>query len=125
VAIIGEGGEHGHVLRKIKPIMQETDMANDTTSTLLDESDDILQQTEQLLSEAVDATGEEAKALQARIMAGLRDARQCLTEAEQAVVAKAKTAAKATDSYVHENPWKAVGLGAAVGVVIGLLIARR
>ena len=34
-------------------------------------------------------------------------------------------AAKATDEYVKENPWKAVGVGTAVGVVIGMLIARR
>ena len=34
-------------------------------------------------------------------------------------------AAKATDEYVQENPWKSVGIGAAVGVVIGMLIARK
>ena len=34
-------------------------------------------------------------------------------------------AAKATDEYVKDNPWKSVGLGAAVGVVIGMLIARK
>jgi ElaB/YqjD/DUF883 family membrane-anchored ribosome-binding protein len=38
---------------------------------------------------------------------------------------KATLAAKATDAYVRDNPWKAVGLGAAIGVVIGLLIARK
>ena len=100
-------------------------MTDHTTSTLLDESNDILKQTEQLLADAADATGAEAKALQARIIASLHEAKKHLTDAEQAVVTKARTAAKATDSYVHENPWKAVGLGAALGVVVGLLIARR
>ena len=38
---------------------------------------------------------------------------------------KAALAARATDDYVKENPWKAVGLGTAVGVVIGMLIARK
>jgi ElaB/YqjD/DUF883 family membrane-anchored ribosome-binding protein len=99
-------------------------MAN-TTSTLLDESKDILQETEQLLAEVAGATGEEAKALQARIIAGLRDAKARLGEAEEVAVAKAKAAAKATDNYVHENPWKAIGVGAVVGLLVGALIARR
>lgn len=100
-------------------------MADNTTSTLLDESQDILQKTEKLLSDAVNATGKEAEALQARIIAGLREAKQRLGDAEQIAVDKAKAAAKVTDAYVHENPWKAIGIGAAVGVVIGMLIARR
>lgn len=101
------------------------DITENTTSTLLDESQDILQQTEKLLGEAVSATGEEAKALQARIIAGLREARLRLTEVEDVAVTEAKAVAKVTDSYVRENPWKAIGLGAAVGVVVGLLISRR
>lgn len=31
----------------------------------------------------------------------------------------------ACDRYVHSNPWTSVGIGAAVGVVIGMLIGRR
>ena len=30
-----------------------------------------------------------------------------------------------TDEYVHEHPWKAVGIAAGVGFVLGLLIGRR
>ena len=38
---------------------------------------------------------------------------------------RAKDAAKATDDYVHENPWQAIGIAAAVGLVAGLLMSRR
>ena len=41
------------------------------------------------------------------------------------IVQKGKLAARATDEYVHENPWRAVGIGAGVGLIIGLLIGRR
>ena len=37
----------------------------------------------------------------------------------------AKAAAKATDGYVHENPWKSVGIAAGVGLLLGMLIGRR
>jgi ElaB/YqjD/DUF883 family membrane-anchored ribosome-binding protein len=44
---------------------------------------------------------------------------------EEAVVEKTKATAKATDVYVTENPWKAIGISAAVGVLVGALISRR
>lgn len=41
----------------------------------------------------------------------------------------AKEAGTAVDEYTHANPWKAVGLGAAagtlVGLVFGVMLARR
>lgn len=100
-------------------------MADNTTSELLDESQSILERTEKLMEQAVTATGKEAEALRERIVAGLREAKVRLSQAEEITVTKAKAAAKATDEYVHENPWKAIGIGSAVGVVIGMLIARR
>jgi ElaB/YqjD/DUF883 family membrane-anchored ribosome-binding protein len=44
---------------------------------------------------------------------------------EELALEKAKAAAAATDEYVHEHPWHAVGVAAGVGLVIGLLIGRR
>ena len=48
-----------------------------------------------------------------------------LAEAEDAILFKARQTAHATDEYVHENPWRSVGVAAAVGVIIGMLIGRR
>jgi ElaB/YqjD/DUF883 family membrane-anchored ribosome-binding protein len=42
-----------------------------------------------------------------------------------AVVDKTKAAARATDDFVHEEPWKAVGVAAALGLALGVLIGRR
>lgn len=36
-----------------------------------------------------------------------------------------KVAAKAADDYVRANPWAAVGLAAALGLLLGILVARR
>jgi ElaB/YqjD/DUF883 family membrane-anchored ribosome-binding protein len=36
-----------------------------------------------------------------------------------------KDAARTTDEYVHEHPWGAVGVAAAAGLLLGVLIARR
>jgi ElaB/YqjD/DUF883 family membrane-anchored ribosome-binding protein len=48
-----------------------------------------------------------------------------MAEAQTELLVRTKAAAKATDAYVHENPWKAIGLAASIGVVVGLLIGRR
>jgi ElaB/YqjD/DUF883 family membrane-anchored ribosome-binding protein len=47
-----------------------------------------------------------------------------LQEYEGQAVDHAKAAARYTDDYVHDNPWRAVGVAAAVGL-IGLLMNRR
>ena len=48
-----------------------------------------------------------------------------LADASTRVRGAATDAARATDTYVHDNPWKSVATGAAIGVIVGLLIARR
>lgn len=75
------------------------------------------------------ATAHDASAgvaeLRAKAQANLVRAKEGLTEAQGVVTEKAKVAAKATDEYVHENPWKAVGVAAGAGLVLGLLLSRR
>jgi ElaB/YqjD/DUF883 family membrane-anchored ribosome-binding protein len=48
-----------------------------------------------------------------------------MADAQDSLVEKSKAAAKVTDEYVHDNPWKAIGVSAGIGLVIGLLIGRR
>lgn len=38
---------------------------------------------------------------------------------------KASVAANATQQYVRSNPWKIIGVAAAVGAFVGALISRR
>lgn len=40
-------------------------------------------------------------------------------------VDKYKQAITAADGYVSDNPWRAVGIAAAIGALIGFLAARR
>jgi len=40
-------------------------------------------------------------------------------------VDRARVYARVTDDYVHDNPWQAIGIAAAVGFVAGLLMNRR
>ena len=85
----------------------------------------VISDAEDMLGATADQTGEKIASLRARIEVRLRDARLRLTDAEDLLVTKTKAAARATDDYVHESPWTAVGIAAGVGVLVGLIISRR
>lgn len=80
---------------------------------------------EELLRATASQAGDKAADLRARIQARLADAKVQLADAEAALINRAKQAGRVADDYVHENPWRSVGIAAGVGLVIGLLIGRR
>jgi ElaB/YqjD/DUF883 family membrane-anchored ribosome-binding protein len=92
---------------------------------LLQDVRQVLSNTEDLLHSVGDEGGEKIRELRQRIGANLANAKTRLLEVEQAVAGKAKAAAKATDQYVHDNPWKSIGIAAGVGLLLGMLISRR
>ena len=85
----------------------------------------VVSDAEELLRATAGQMGEKAVIARERIQESLRAAKDKLSRAEEVVVDKTKAAARATDDYVHEHPWGAVGIAAAVGLVIGMLISRR
>ena len=85
----------------------------------------VISDAEELLRATAGAAGEKAGELRERIANRLRDAKERLQDAEAALVDKTKAAARATDDFVHEQPWKAVGVAAALGLALGVLIGRR
>lgn len=79
---------------------------------------------EELLRATAGQAGEKVSAARERIQENLAAAKERLAAAQDAVVARTKEAAKVTDEYVHDNPWKAVGVAAGAGLIIGMLISR-
>jgi ElaB/YqjD/DUF883 family membrane-anchored ribosome-binding protein len=79
---------------------------------------------ELLRSTAGEVSGSAAEA-RGRIEARLQQAKANLAQLQDAALAKARAAGHAADEFVHENPWKAIGAAAGVGLVVGLLIGRR
>jgi ElaB/YqjD/DUF883 family membrane-anchored ribosome-binding protein len=92
---------------------------------LVDEFAAVLSEAEEMLKRAATETGEKARDLRSQVETKLLRAKLSLQELEGQAVDKAKAAARATDDYVHDNPWQAIGIAAAVGVVVGLLMNRR
>ncbi|MDP3743317.1 MAG: DUF883 family protein [Methylotenera sp.] len=94
-------------------------------SQLINEFKVVVADAEALLKATANTSGEKIAEVRATAEKSLNIAKAKLADAQNEVLAKTKAAAKVTDVYVHENPWRAIGLAAGVGVVIGLLIGRR
>jgi ElaB/YqjD/DUF883 family membrane-anchored ribosome-binding protein len=96
---------------------------------LMEDLSAVVNDAEELLKATASQTGERITAARARAEETLRTAKIRLADAQEALIEKAKVAARQTDEYVHENPWKTAGIAAAVGgllgVLIGALVSRR
>lgn len=103
----------------------QTVMEHPSKEKLVEDLKVVVADAEELLKATATQTGERIMAARAKAEESLRTAKMRLAEAKASVVEKVKIAAKTTDDYVHENPWQAVGIAAAVGLVLGALISRR
>jgi ElaB/YqjD/DUF883 family membrane-anchored ribosome-binding protein len=85
----------------------------------------VLNSTEELLASAGEEGSAGAIEIRRKVAQNLKLAKDRLNQAQEAISERAKAAAKVTDEYVHENPWKSIGLAAGVAFILGVLVARR
>lgn len=96
-----------------------------TRDKIIDDFGAVLSEAEELLKRAGNETGERARDLRSQVESKLLGAKLRLQEIESQAMDQARYAARATDDYVHDNPWAAIGVAAAVGFAVGMLITRR
>jgi ElaB/YqjD/DUF883 family membrane-anchored ribosome-binding protein len=92
---------------------------------LVDEFSNLVEAMEDVFAAAAEDGGEKLSELKGQAEASLRKARARLGMVEKNALAKARKIAADSDDYVHENPWTAIGVGAGVGLLLGLLIGRK
>lgn len=85
----------------------------------------VIADAEELLRMTADQAGEGVADIRSRVQSKMNQAKIDLIQLQDAAVAKAKAAGHATDEFVHENPWKSIGIAAGIGLVVGLLVGRR
>ena len=77
---------------------------------------------EELLQQVAGIDDKDIKRLRDRVEKSITSARVAIREGAQAAYDGTRRAAKATDTYVHENPWTAIGIGTATGLLVGALL---
>jgi ElaB/YqjD/DUF883 family membrane-anchored ribosome-binding protein len=102
-----------------------SDMADVTKDKLIADVKLVIADTEELLRATAGQAGDKIADIRAKTQDRLSAAKIKLAEAEAAVVDKAKQVGRVADDYVHDNPWRSVGVAAGFGFIVGLLIGRR
>lgn len=85
----------------------------------------VIADAEEILRATADLAGEKVVELRGQISERLEDAKTRLIDVENKLIGRTRAAAHATDVYVKENPWQAVGIAASIGLLIGIFASRR
>lgn len=85
---------------------------------------DLLQQAEALLRQATNGSQDQATELRQNAEELLEKVRASSQTLQDEAVGKAKQVGDAAQNYVKENPWKAVGIAASLGLMIGALMRK-
>jgi ElaB/YqjD/DUF883 family membrane-anchored ribosome-binding protein len=95
---------------------------------LFAEFNTVVAEAEQLLRSVANAGSDKAGAFKTSVEERLAAAGDRMAKIREESMNQASAAVRATDDYVQENPWRAVGIVAALaaltGLAAGLLIAR-
>jgi ElaB/YqjD/DUF883 family membrane-anchored ribosome-binding protein len=90
-----------------------TRLVNDLKRVVVDAED--------LLKATAGEAGEKVAEMRKRLASGLESAKATCHQLEEKTIA----AAKAADSVIREHPYESIGIGFGLGLLIGVLVARR
>jgi ElaB/YqjD/DUF883 family membrane-anchored ribosome-binding protein len=80
---------------------------------------------EDLLKATAGDLGEKAREARARLAGALERAKATCAELQEQTIASAKAAAKEADTVIREHPYEAIGMAFGLGLLIGVLAARK
>ena len=80
---------------------------------------------EDLVKKVANVDDAEIAEIRSKVEHTLARAKTTTEEGIAAVRGKAGEVSEVTDEYVRENPWAAIGIAAAIGIVIGFVAGRR
>ena len=99
--------------------MQPYESRLDDDLTLLSET------LEEVLRSSGDPADQKYIELKERAEQALNDVKARVSNASDTYYYRARQAVYRADDYVREKPWQGIDIGAAAGLVLGLLLARR
>lgn len=103
----------------------ETTNASASREKLMADLKLVIQDAEELLRSTGQQVGASYQAARARFESTLQEARGNFGGVQDRALTSSKDAMDAADRYVQANPWQSVGIGAAAGLLIGILLGRR
>ena len=81
----------------------------------------LVEDAEELMNLTAGQAGENVTAVRGRLATALESAKAACQRLEEKTVA----AAKATDRTIREHPYESIGLAFGLGLLVGVLVARK
>lgn len=100
-------------------------MNDASTRSLIDDLRTVVEEAEALIEASIGDASERAGKVRERAEQSVGKARERLEDLEREFRTRAKAASEDAATYVRDNPLQAVGIAAAVGIIVGLMVARR
>ena len=99
--------------------------ASTSASALAREFRSFVTDVEDLIKATTSLTGDDLNKAKAKLNQRIANAKDSVEDVGGVIANRARKTAETTNTYVHEQPWTAIGAGAAAGVLIGYLLSRR
>jgi ElaB/YqjD/DUF883 family membrane-anchored ribosome-binding protein len=84
----------------------------------------LLKDSEEMLRLAANVPGEGVGVLRDKLGTHVETLQSALGDAQQSAQRRYRAATVNTERYVRHNPWRAIGIAAGVGFVLGVLTVR-
>jgi len=81
----------------------------------------VMEGAEEVMKATASQTGEKVKELRSRLASALESAKAAYERLQNGTVA----AARATDETIRDHPYESIGIAFGVGLLVGVLVARR
>ena len=80
---------------------------------------------ERLMGQAKSLTGDGAAVARDQLERAFTNAQRSLGAARESATDRAHVARERAERYVRDEPWKAIAIAAAAGILVALLVSRR
>jgi ElaB/YqjD/DUF883 family membrane-anchored ribosome-binding protein len=86
---------------------------------------DLIADVEDLVKRVARVDDEDLALARAKLERTLEAAKASMHSGKERAMTSARHAAENTDKYVHSNPWSAIGIAAAAGAAIAVLLSSQ
>ncbi|MFI4879935.1 MAG: YqjD family protein [Steroidobacterales bacterium] len=109
--------------RSIKSAAREA--AQQAGAAAGEEVQNLIADVEDLMDRVGDAADPEIRRLRAKVADAITTAKKSIADGVEQVQGQANQAIEASDRYVRNQPWEAIGIAALAGLAVGFLVSRR
>ena len=103
----------------------ETEATEAAISSVAREFKNFVADVEDLIQSTTSLNGEDLARVKAKLQARVAAAKQSVQSIGAPLIDRARNTVRATDGYVREQPWQALGIVAGASLLVGYLVGRR